>query len=74
MQELIDRLTASHHIDAEGRFQSDKHPGILPDKIILSFKDGAARAALRYFALFTEDDELAGDILRRIRSIETPPR
>lgn len=55
-----------HHIDSRGRFQSDKYPELPPDKIILSFKDGAARDALASFAKRTEDRELGEDILTRV--------
>ena len=58
-----------HHIDAKGRFQSDKHPDLAPDKIVLSFKDVCARRALRGFALQTKDVELAANILTRLDSI-----
>jgi len=59
-----------HHIDSQGRFQSDKYPVLPPDKIILSFKDPAARKALEIFAGVTDDKELANDILYRLRSLE----
>ena len=58
-----------HHIDSEGRFQSDKYPELAPDKIVLSFKDGAAQKALAVFALWTRDDTLAEDIGKRLESI-----
>ena len=58
-----------HHIDKEGRFQSDLHPDLAPDKIILSFKDPAARVALSSFAIVTEDKELADDVDRRLQEL-----
>ncbi len=58
-----------HHIDSEGRFQSDKHPDLAPDKIVLSFKDPVARRALGMYALNTEDEELADDIVERLGTI-----
>lgn len=57
-----------HHIDKEGRFQSNKYPDLAPDKIIFSFKDDAARMGLLEFATWTEDKELGEDILRRCYS------
>ena len=60
-----------HHIDSQGRFQSDKHPDLAPDKIIVSFKDPLARKALRALAssYAGTDNELAKDILDRLESI-----
>ncbi len=59
-----------HHIDSEGRFQSDKFPDLAPDKIVLSFKDRAARSALWFFAAATQDQELAEDIRTRLWDLE----
>ena len=59
-----------HHIDAEGRFQSDKHPDLKPDKIVLSFKDPEARGALIRYAIHCSDRELAADILNRLNSLD----
>lgn len=59
-----------HHIDPKGRFQSDRYPALPPDKILLSFKDPAARRALRSFVLHTEDEELALDVAHRLGTIE----
>lgn len=58
-----------HHIDPKGRFQSDRHPELAPDKIVLSFKDEAARSALYLFARLTEDTELGKDIRDRLISL-----
>jgi len=58
-----------HHIDKQGRFQSDKYPDLPPDKIILSFKDKFARQALHLYAMGTKDEELAKDIKTRLRTI-----
>jgi len=60
-----------HHLTKEGDFLSDKYiilrrenkEDCSPNKIALSFKDPAARKALRLFATHTEDRELAEDIL-----------
>ena len=59
-----------HHIDENGRFQSDKYPDLAPDKIVLSFKDPAARRALRLFVHATLDAELGRDILTRIDALD----
>lgn len=59
-----------HHLNEKGQFQSDKYPDLPPDKMILSFKDPAARKALRVYAEHTEDKELAEDILERLQTIE----
>jgi len=55
-----------HHIDEMGRFQSNKYPELAPDKIVLSFKDINARAALGLFSDLTDDCELADDINDRL--------
>ena len=59
------------HINEEGCFQSNKYPELPPDKIILSFKDPFARAALYALAKSYDhhDPFLAKDIRRRLRSI-----
>ena len=59
-----------HHIDSEGRFQSDKYPDLPPDKIVLSFHDTDARTALLLYASITDDLDLSDDIEDRIESIE----
>ncbi len=59
-----------HHIDREGRFQSDKFPDLAPDKIVLSFKDPAARRALNVYSIYAEDRELARDIRTRVGTIK----
>lgn len=58
-----------HHINKRGQFKSDKYPKLPPDKIILSFKDAAAREALRLYAKLTDDKDLAWDIFTRLRTI-----
>ena len=60
-----------HHIDHQGRFQSDKHPDLAPDKIIVSFKDPRAQKALVILAddYRDTDPELSDDILTRVRSL-----
>lgn len=29
----------AHHLDAQGRFQSDKYPELAPDKIVVSLRE-----------------------------------
>ncbi len=62
-----------HYIDSEGRFQSERHPDLEPDKIVLSFKDYAARPALKRLALNYKraDPELSDDILHRLQTIRS---
>ncbi len=52
-----------HHIDAAGRFQSDKHPELPVDKVVISFKDPLARTALSALAVAynNADHEFASD-------------
>ena len=54
---------SGHHINKDGDFQSDKHPFMKPNKLMLSFKDKEARIALKVFAKVTKDRELGEDIL-----------
>ena len=58
-----------HHIRADGKFQSDRHPQLDPDKIVLSFKDPTAIRALHKYAMETPDRELAQDIRARCMSM-----
>ena len=58
------------YLNHQGQFQSDKYPDLPPDKVILSFKDPAARTALRVYAAETADKAFAEDIITRIESIE----
>ena len=68
-------MSMGHHIDSEGRFQSDKYPNLPPDKIVLSFKDPAARRALEELAVAYEcvDLDLAEDVQARLDSLEDTP-
>lgn len=58
-------------MNKQGQFQSDRHPNLAPDKIILSFKDKHALIALGLYAKLTDDRELAEDIIERIKSISS---
>lgn len=59
-----------HHIDKNGQFQSDLHPGLPPDKIVVSFKHPETWAALAALAEGYQhrDPELADDIRERLRT------
>jgi len=57
------------HINEQNQFQSDLHPELPPDKIILSFKDPLAREALALYANGTSDIQLGQDIMKRIGTI-----
>lgn len=63
------------HIDAQGRFQSDKYPDLPPDKIVLSFTDPKATIALRYLAdhYRWEDRQLSKDINARLDALKEAP-
>ena len=58
-----------HHINKNGFFQSDKHPELPENKIILDFKDPAAQGALLKYALTTQDMELSEDIQMAINNV-----
>jgi len=58
-----------HHINDLGQFQSDKHPDLKPDHIVLDFKDPAAKHALHVYAASSTDEELNEDILTRLESL-----
>ena len=62
-----------HHIDDQGRFQSDKYPNLPPDKIIVSFKHPDAWPALAALAEAYQmrDEELAADIRERLRTVRS---
>lgn len=64
-----------HHIDDQGRFQSDKYPDLAPDKIIVSFTDHRASKALVILAADYQETnpELAADILTRVWAIRDLP-
>ncbi len=61
-----------HHIDELGRFQSDKHPQLPPDTVLISFKDPLARKALSALAIAynNKDHDFAHDIRRRLSTTE----
>lgn len=62
-----------HHINAAGQFQSDRHPNLGPDKVVLSFKDPQALMALAVLARGYErkDPDFARDIRTRLDTIKT---
>ncbi len=61
-----------HHINNEGKFQSDKYPSLGVDKIIISFKDRRTHKGLREIAeaYADSDPELTEDILRRLSDLK----
>ena len=60
-----------HHIDDQGRFQSDKHPELPPDRIRLSFERKRSHPALAALAEAYQDvdPDLAEDIRARLRTV-----
>ena len=62
---------SGHHIDSEGRFQSDKYPKLPPDKVVISLKDPRSWPGLRMIgaAYGDEDVEFAGDLLARVHEL-----
>ncbi|MCH8903015.1 MAG: hypothetical protein IIA45_03770 [Bacteroidetes bacterium] len=58
------------HINSEGQFQSDLHPDLKPDKIILSFKDPEARPSLRLYSENCSNRELGDNILKRLKDFD----
>ena len=61
--------TMGHHINDLGQFQSDKHPDLKPDHIVLDFNDPSAKGPLALYASISDDDELNEDILARLKSL-----
>ncbi len=64
-----------HHIDDDGRFQSDKHPELPPDRIRLSFEREASQRALWVLSedYASIDPGLAEDIQSRLLSLGYRP-
>lgn len=64
-----------HHFDAEGRFQSDKHPDLPPDRIRLNLANPRSEKALRQLArdYADKDPELARDLDARLTVLHGPP-
>ena len=61
-----------HHINAKGRFQSDKYPELPPDKVVISLKDPRTQEGLRIIAVQYQDDgdkEFGDDLLFRISAL-----
>ena len=67
-----------HHIDDEGRFQSDKYPELAPDKVVINLKDPRTWEGLRKIATeyvcrtWSSDDdrEFGNDLFRRLKSLQ----
>ena len=64
-------MRMGHHLDAQGRFQSDKYPELKPDKIVVSFTDLNAQRALATLAVdyAKADPELSQDIFARLNAL-----
>lgn len=56
-----------HHIDKQGRFQSDKYPDLPPDKVVISLKDPKVQLLLLLIATAYQDHdaEFADDLRQR---------
>lgn len=61
-----------HHFNDKGQFQSDRHPTLAPDKIVVSFHHVEAWPALAALAEGYQkvDPELAADIRWRLRTLQ----
>ena len=61
-----------HHIDDEGRFQSDKYPELGPDKVVISLRDPKVYwvAATIAEAYRKADPEFAQDVETRMHAIQ----
>ena len=60
-----------HHLNSAGEFQSDKHPGLPPDRIRLNFNAPLSQRALRVLAedYADADPGLAADINTRLDTL-----
>jgi len=59
-----------HHLNEKQFFQSDKHPELPENKIILDFKDPCAQKALMTYAMCTKDSELSEDIQMALAAVK----
>jgi len=59
-----------HHLNDKGFFQSDKHPELPENKIMLDFRDRHAQDALLIYASLTSDKELAEDIEAAVQNVK----
>ena len=57
------------NINEAGFFQSDKHPELKENQVILNFKDEYAQQALEVYAVHCEDQEFAQDIIAGINAV-----
>lgn len=64
-----------HHIDEQGRFQSDKHPDLPPDRVRVSLENPRSVRALRQLArdYWSHDREFSEDLDRRLTELHGPP-
>ena len=60
-----------HHIDEQGRFQSDKHPGLGPDKVVIDLTDPEAWAGLQTIAAAykAKDSDFADGLQVRVQQL-----
>lgn len=60
-----------HHIDNKGRFQSDKHPELPPDRIRINMANPRSMRAMFVLAQDYQeiDHELSNDIVRRLLNL-----
>ena len=59
-----------HHIDAQGRFQSDKFPGLPPDVVGIKIKPETAEFLWRLADLYeSADPEFATDLKVRLTAL-----
>ena len=60
-----------HHVDDQGRFQSDKHPELAPDKVVIDLTDPKAWDGLMLIAAmyWDHDREFAEDLENRVRQL-----
>jgi len=60
-----------HHIDEEGRFQSDKYPDLGPDKVVIDLTDPEAWAGLQTIAAAykAKNSGFADDLQVRVQQL-----
>lgn len=66
----------SDHIDADGRFQSDKYPWSAPDFVPLKVTDPHAQPVLWIYAnaRASIDQQFADDLKARLRAVGFDPK
>lgn len=63
-----------HHINADDKFQSDKHPGLPPDRVRVSLENPRSERALRVLAqdYRAVDSGFSEDLLYRLNALHGP--